>query len=374
MAETIELARQLIKKKSVTPEDGGCQQFIAEYLAPFGFQANHLGFGDVKNLWASTSGTGPLLAFAGHTDVVPPGPDDQWTHAPFDATVDEGYLYGRGAADMKSSIAAMMVATKRVMATHELKGRLAFLITSDEEGPAVNGTVKVIEYLKETNNPIDWCIVGEPTSTSRLGDVVKNGRRGSLNGRLTVKGKQGHVAYPHLAKNPVHLFAAALGELTDQTWDSGNEFFPPTTFQVSNLNSGTGVENVIPGELHGQFNFRFSTELTAEKIKTIVHKILDSHDLNYDISWRLSGNPFITGKGRLVEATRSSIANVCGIATELSTSGGTSDGRFIAPTGTEVVELGPVNATIHQIDERVSCDDLLLLTDLYESIIIDLLT
>jgi len=356
MAETIELARQLIQKESLTPEDSGCQH------------------GDVKNLWATTPGAGPLLVFAGHTDVVPAGPAEHWTHPPFDAVISDGYLFGRGAADMKSSIAAMMVATKRVIANHKIKGRLGFLITSDEEGPATDGTVKVVEYLSENNTQIDWCIVGEPTSTSQLGDVVKNGRRGSLNGRVTINGKQGHVAYPHLAQNPVHQFATALLELTRETWDSGNEFFPPTTFQISNLNAGTGVENVIPGELNCQFNFRFSTEVTAEQLKVRVHDILDMHQQDYDISWRLSGNPFITGRGRLVEATSSSIQKICGLTTELSTSGGTSDGRFIAPTGAEVLELGPVNATIHQIDECVSCDDLLLLTDIYENIIIDLLT
>jgi len=374
MADTIELARQLIQKNSVTPEDDGCQQLIANYLAPLGFNSNHLAYGKVKNLWAATEGTGPLLVFAGHTDVVPAGPEEQWTHPPFSATINDGYLYGRGAADMKSSIAAMMVATKRAMANHQLTGRLGFLITSDEEGPAVDGTVKVVNYLQEQNTQIDWCIVGEPTSTANLGDIVKNGRRGSLNGRLTVTGKQGHVAYPHLARNPVHLFAEALTELTSEPWDNGNEFFPPTTFQVSNLNAGTGVENVIPGELTCQFNFRFSTEVTAEQLKARVHELLDTHQLDYDISWRLSGNPFITGRGRLVEATSASIEKICGYSTELSTSGGTSDGRFIAPTGAEVLELGPINATIHQIDECVSCDDLLLLTDIYESIIIELLT
>lgn len=374
MAETIELARQLIQKKSVTPEDGGCQQFIARYLEPLGFESNHLTFGKVKNLWATTTGTGPLLVFAGHTDVVPSGPEDQWKHPPFEAVVNDGYLYGRGAADMKSSIAAMMVAVKRVSAGHNIKGRIGFLITSDEEGPAVDGTVKVVDYLREHDTQINWCIVGEPTSTTKLGDIVKNGRRGSLNGHLTVKGKQGHVAYPHLAQNPVHLFASALHKLTDEIWDNGNEFFPPTTFQISNLNAGTGVENVIPGELSCQFNFRFSTEVTAEQLKSRVLELLDSNHFEYDISWRLSGNPFITGRGRLVEATSYSIEKVCGLTTELSTSGGTSDGRFIAPTGAEVLELGPVNATIHQIDECVSCDDLLQLTDVYESIIVELLT
>ena len=374
MADTIDLAQELIRKKSVTPADDGCQRLIADYLKPIGFNTSHLPFGDVQNLWASTTGAGPLLVFAGHTDVVPSGPEDHWTFPPFDAVISDGYLYGRGAADMKSSIAAMMVACRRVLTTHQINGRIGFLITSDEEGPAIDGTVKVIEHLGQQGTQIDWCIVGEPTSTRRLGDVVKNGRRGSLNGRLTVRGKQGHVAYPHLAQNPVHLFAEALSDLTSETWDQGNEFFPPTTFQISNLAAGTGVENVIPGELNCQFNFRFSTEVTDEQLRQRVHNVLDAHKLDYDIAWRLSGNPFITGRGRLVEATSASIKSVCGIPTELSTSGGTSDGRFIAPTGAEVLELGPVNATIHQIDECVSCDDLLLLTTVYERIIVDLLT
>jgi succinyl-diaminopimelate desuccinylase len=373
MTETVELARQLITKPSVTPADEGCQQLIADYLEPLGFQSSHLQYGVVSNLWATTNGTGPLLVFAGHTDVVPAGPEEQWRHPPFDAVVDNGYLYGRGAADMKSSIAAMMIACRRVLTNNQIKGQLGFLITSDEEGPATDGTVKVVEHLNNIGTSIDWCIVGEPTSTTHLGDIVKNGRRGSLNGRVTVKGKQGHVAYPHLAENPVHLFAGALQELTSEQWDNGNEFFPPTTFQISNLHAGTGVENVIPGELSCQFNFRFSTEVTAEQLKQRVQSVLDAHQLNADISWRLSGNPFITGRGRLVEATSAAIEAVCGRTTELSTSGGTSDGRFIAPTGAEVLELGPVNATIHQIDECVSCEDLEQLTDLYEQIIIKLL-
>lgn len=374
MTETIDLARQLIQENSVTPDQSGCQRLISAYLKDYGFYSNHLAFGEVKNLWSVSPGDGPLLVFAGHTDVVPTGPHEQWTHAPFDAVVKDGFLYGRGAADMKSSIAAMMVASRRVMESHKLNGRLAFLITGDEEGPAVDGTVKVIDYLSDHNTQIDWCIVGEPTSTTQLGDVIKNGRRGSLNGQLSVHGKQGHVAYPHLAENPVHLFANALAELTAEVWDNGNEFFPPTTFQISNLNAGTGVENVIPGELSCRFNFRFSTEVTEEQLKSRVLDILDKYNLDYKLSWRLSGNPFITGKGRLVEATSKAINDVCGLTTELSTSGGTSDGRFIAPTGAEVLELGPVNATIHQIDECVSCDDLLLLTDVYEKIIVELLT
>jgi succinyl-diaminopimelate desuccinylase len=373
MTDTIDLAGQLIREKSVTPDKSNCQSLISTFLKEFGFQTKTLSFGDVDNIWSVSPGDGPLLVFAGHTDVVPTGPYEQWTHPPFDAVVNEGYLYGRGAADMKSSIAAMMVATRRVMQRHTLKGRLGFLITGDEEGPATDGTVKVIDYLNDHGVKIDWCIVGEPTSTAQLGDVIKNGRRGSLNGKLTVHGRQGHVAYPHLAQNPVHLFAEALAELTAEAWDNGNEFFPPTTFQISNLNAGTGVENVIPGELSCQFNFRFSTEVTDEQLKSRVVEILQARNLDYELSWRLSGNPFITNRGRLVDATSKAIETVCGITTELSTSGGTSDGRFIAPTGAEVLELGPINATIHQIDECVSCDDLLLLTDIYEKIIVDLL-
>lgn len=374
MTETIELAQQLIRIKSVTPNDNGCQQLIADYLKPLGFDTEHLPFGEVSNLWSTTAGDGPLLVFAGHTDVVPPGPAEQWSYPPFDAAIDDGYLYGRGAADMKSSIAAMMVACKRVLDKHSIKGRIGFLITSDEEGPAVDGTVKVVDHLVLQKQQIDWCIVGEPTSTRLLGDIVKNGRRGSLNGQLTVRGKQGHVAYPHLAANPVHLFASALKDLTTESWDNGNEFFPPTTFQVSNINAGTGVENVIPGELTCRFNFRFSTQVTAHELQTRVEKILKSHHLDCELTWRLSGEPFITGRGKLVEATAASIKKICGYSTELSTSGGTSDGRFIAPTGAEVLELGPVNETIHQIDECVSCNDLNLLTDVYENILIELLT
>lgn len=374
MSATINLAQALIKQPSVTPADGNCQQIIADYLAPLGFKNKHLPFGDVRNLWSVTEGDGPLFIFAGHTDVVPVGNLDSWTHPPFDATLIDGTLYGRGAADMKSSIAAMMVAVDRVISSHSLNGRIGFLITSDEEGPATDGTVKVVEYLKDEGTAIDWCIVGEPTSTDKLGDIIKNGRRGSMNGQLTVHGKQGHVAYPHLAENPVHLIASALHDLTSASWDNGNEYFPPTTFQVSNINAGTGVENVVPGELTMRFNFRFSTEVTTEELQDRVNKILNKHDINYDLSWRVSGHPFITGRGKLVDATMQAIQNVCGYDTELSTSGGTSDGRFIAPTGAQVLELGPINATIHQVDECVSCADLEKLTDVYTDVLKRLLT
>lgn len=373
MSETIALAQQLIRCESVTPNDAGCQQIIAERLSTLGFKHKHLRFEDVDNLWSATEGDGPLFVFAGHTDVVPTGPLERWTHQPFDAYIDNGQLFGRGAADMKSSIAAMIVAVERVMQQGPIEGRIGFLITSDEEGPAVNGTVKVVDYLEDKNIKIDWCVVGEPTSTSQLGDVIKNGRRGSLNGDLLIRGTQGHVAYPHLGDNPVHRFADALSALTKEKWDSGNEFFPATTFQISNINAGTGVTNVIPGELSLKFNFRFSTEVTAEALKKRVSDLLDEHKLSYDIKWSLSGNPFITGRGSLVNATVEAIQQVCNTNTELSTSGGTSDGRFIAPTGAQVLELGPCNATIHQVDENVSVEELDTLTDVYEQLLKNLL-
>ena len=373
MSETIELAQQLVKCESVTPNDAGCQKIIADRLTPLGFKHTNLRFDDVDNLWAVTEGSGPLFVFAGHTDVVPTGPVDKWTHPPFNAEIHNGLLYGRGTSDMKSSIAAMIVAVERLMEKSSINGRIGFLITSDEEGPAVNGTVKVIEYLKDNNIKIDWCVVGEPTSTDKLGDVIKNGRRGSLNGDLTVKGRQGHVAYPHLGDNPVHKFADSLAALTSEVWDTGNEFFPATTFQISNIHAGTGVTNVIPGEMSVKFNFRFSTEVTAEDLKQRVTGILDAHKLDYDLHWNLSGNPFITGRGELVNATVDAIQKVTGTTTELSTSGGTSDGRFIAPTGAEVLELGPCNATIHQIDEHVTVEELDTLTDVYEVLLKNLL-
>ncbi len=373
MSTTIDLAQQLIRCESVTPNDAGCQKIIADRLSNVGFHHENLRFEDVDNLWSVTQGEGPLFVFAGHTDVVPTGPLENWTHPPFAANIHEDYLFGRGAADMKSSIAAMVVAVERVLEKGNINGRIGFLITSDEEGPAVNGTVKVVEHLENNKIKMDWCVVGEPTSTDHLGDIIKNGRRGSLNGHLLVKGKQGHVAYPHLGINPIHEFSNALSALTQEQWDNGNEFFPATTFQISNLQAGTGADNVIPGDLSVRFNFRFSTEVTAEELKERVINILDASNLNYEINWRLSGNPFITGRAELVQATVAAIKKVCNTEAELSTSGGTSDGRFIAPTGAQVLELGPCNATIHQVDECVSVSDLDKLTDVYEELLRQLL-
>jgi succinyl-diaminopimelate desuccinylase len=375
MSDTLELSKQLIARPSVTPEDAGCQVLLAERLARLGFQIENLRFGEVDNLWARRGDRGPLFVFAGHTDVVPPGPLEAWWFPPFEPTVQDGILYGRGAADMKSSLAAMVIATERFVATHpEHAGSIGFLITSDEEGPAIDGTVRVVEWLLARDQHIDWCLVGEPSSTDKLGDVIKNGRRGSLGATLTVHGKQGHVAYPHLARNPIHAFAPALQELVGLEWDQGNEFFPPTTFQVSNIHAGTGATNVIPGELGVLFNFRFSTEVTENELREKVEAVLDRHHLDYDIEWSLSGQPFLTAAGELVDATRSAVQDVCGYAPQLSTSGGTSDGRFIAPTGAQVVELGPLNATIHQVNEHVAVADLELLSRIYEKILEKLLT
>jgi succinyl-diaminopimelate desuccinylase len=371
---TITLAQDLIRRSSVTPEDKGCQALLAERLAPLGFRAEPMNFGEVSNLWLRRGNKGPVFAFAGHTDVVPTGPESKWSHPPFAAEIHEGMLHGRGSCDMKGSIAAMVTACERFIDKHpDHHGSIAFLITSDEEGPAVDGTVKVVEELESRNEKIDWCLVGEPTSSTTVGDVIKNGRRGSLGARLIVKGKQGHVAYPHLAINPIHRFAPALAELTRQEWDQGNDFFPPTTFQISNINAGTGATNVVPGELEALFNFRFSTEVTDAELRQRVEDILDAHDLEYDIEWNLSGNPFLTPEGELVDAMVAGIEKVMGIRTELSTSGGTSDGRFIAPTGAQVVELGPLNATIHQVDERVNVQELDNLSAIYEHILEELL-
>lgn len=374
LSNTLLLAQKLIQQKSVTPEDATCQEIIMAHLAPLGFSSETMQFEEVTNLWARKGNTGPVLAFAGHTDVVPTGPLDQWTYPPFDAVIHKGMLHGRGAADMKGSLAAFITACERFITKHpKHKGSIAYLITSDEEGPAKNGTVKVVETLEARNEKMDWCLVGEPSSTKVLGDVIKNGRRGSLNGKLTIKGKQGHVAYPHLANNPIHLVTPALDELCKISWDEGNEFFPATSFQITNYNSGTGATNVIPGTVEILFNFRFSTELTADELKHSVHTILDKHQLRYDLEWNLSGEPFLTPAGPLVEAAVKAIQNIKGIDTELSTSGGTSDGRFIAPTGTQVLELGPLNATIHQIDEHVSVQDLDDLSKIYEAILVELL-
>ena len=375
MSDTLELARQLIARPSVTPEDGGCQPLLAERLRALGFHVEHLRFGEVDNLWARYGDAAPLFVFAGHTDVVPTGPVEQWRSPPFEPTVENGQLTGRGAADMKSSLAAMVVACERLLATRPgLKGSIGFLLTSDEEGPAVDGTVKVVETLQARGEHIDMCLVGEPSSTNTVGDVIKNGRRGSLSGELVIHGKQGHIAYPHLADNPIHRFAPALAELSAEVWDQGNDFFPPTRFQLSNIHAGTGANNVIPGELHAQFNLRFSTEISEQAIRRRVHAILDRHNLDYELKWTLSGLPFLTAEGTLVDAAQAAISKVCGFEARLSTAGGTSDGRFIAPTGAQVVELGPVNASIHQIDEHIDIAQLDTLTDIYETLLRQLLT
>jgi succinyl-diaminopimelate desuccinylase len=372
---TLALTKQLIAKQSVTPMDEGCQQLMIEHLQKIGFEIESLRFGDVDNFWAIRGDAGPILCFAGHTDVVPSGPASSWSQPPFEPTVVDGQLYGRGAADMKGSLAAMLVAVERFVTEHpDHSGRIAFLITSDEEGVATEGTVKVVQWLQDQQITPDYCLVGEPSSTAKCGDVIKNGRRGSLGCTMTVKGVQGHVAYPHLGRNPIHLAAPALNELASESWDQGNEFFPATSFQISNINGGTGATNVIPGELQVIFNFRFSTEVTDGQLRQRTEAILDKHGLDYELEWNLSGQPFLTPEGKLVEAAVASIKQVTGIDTELSTAGGTSDGRFIAPMGTQVVELGPINATIHQIDENTNVAELDVLTDIYQAVLQRLLT
>ena len=374
MSDTLELAKQLIARQSVTPDDAGCQKLIEDRLSKLGFTPRTLTFDDVTNLWITKGTAKPLFVFAGHTDVVPTGPAEQWISPPFEPTIKDGDLYGRGAADMKGSIAAFITALERFIGNYpEHQGSIGLLITSDEEGPSINGTVKVIETLNKEKTQIDWCLVGEPSSSNHVGDVIKNGRRGSLGAELTIYGKQGHVAYPHLASNPIHLASAAIKELSETIWDQGNEYFPPTTFQISNYNSGTGATNVIPGEANLIFNFRFSTASTEQGLKERVEKILDGHNLKYDIKWTLSGNPFLTEKGTLVTAIVDAIKTVTGKESELSTAGGTSDGRFIAPTGAQVVELGPRNATIHQINEHVGVEELDKLSAMYEHTLINLL-
>jgi len=376
LSPTLQLACDLIRRPSVTPVDADCQAQMMRRLEQVGFALEPMRIEDVDNFWA-THGTqdGPVLCFAGHTDVVPTGPLQAWTHQPFEALIDEqGMLCGRGAADMKGSLASMVVASERFVRDYpDHRGQVAFLITSDEEGPADHGTKAVVERLRARQQRLDWCIVGEPSSTSLLGDVVKNGRRGSLGATLTVRGKQGHVAYPHLARNPIHLAAPALAELAAEHWDAGNAFFPPTSFQISNLNAGTGATNVVPGELTALFNFRFSTESTVEGLQQRVAAILDAHQLDWSIDWSLSGLPFLTEPGDLLDAVAASIHAVTGRQTQPSTSGGTSDGRFIATLGTQVVELGPVNATIHQVDERILASDLELLTEIYYQTLVRLL-
>ena len=374
MSETLELAKSLISKASVTPDDKGCQSIMIERLKKIGFEIHPLKFGDVDNFWATRGNGGPLFAFAGHTDVVPAGNEDAWNTSPFEPTIKDGFLYGRGAADMKGGLASMVTATENfVKENPNHNGTIAFLITSDEEGVAINGTVKVMDYLKENNQKIDFCLIGEPSSTNITGDVIKNGRRGSLNGEINVQGQQGHVAYPHLAQNPIHLIAPALSELCKQEWDNGNEYFPATSFQISNVHSGDGVTNVIPGEAKVMFNIRYSTETTKEELKSKVHEILDQHKLDYSVDWSHSGYPFLTPKGELVSACISAVKEIKEITPELATSGGTSDGRFIAQEGTQVVELGPVNATIHQVNESVLVQDLEDLSRIYSKVLTKIL-
>lgn len=371
---TLQLACDLIRRASVTPDDAGCQSLMISRLEAMDFRVFRLRFGEVENFWAVRGESGPLLAFAGHTDVVPSGDTAQWQSPPFEPQVRDGFLYGRGAADMKGSLAAMVVACENFIARHpDHPGRIGFLITSDEEGPAVNGTVKVVEWLEQRQEKMAWCIVGEPSSTAQLGDVIKNGRRGSLGGELIVKGVQGHIAYPHLADNPIHRLAPALTALVNEVWDQGNRFFPATSFQISNIQGGTGATNVIPGEVRMLFNFRFSTEVTDALLRQRTCALLDAFELDYRIDWSLSGQPFITEEGDLVAATQAAIRDVTGRETQLSTSGGTSDGRFIAPTGAQVIEVGPLNDTIHKIDERVNVADLDQLAAIYQNILTRLL-
>lgn len=364
----IELAQQLIKRPSLSPSDEGCQQLMIERLQAIGFTVEAMDFEDIQNFWA-WRGEGQTLAFAGHTDVVPTGDEKRWDNPPFEPAIRDGMLYGRGAADMKGSLAAMVVAAERFVAANpNHRGRLAFLITSDEEASATHGTVKVVEALMARNERLDYCLVGEPSSTERVGDVVKNGRRGSITANLHIHGVQGHVAYPHLADNPVHRAMPALNELVAIEWDRGNEFFPPTSMQIANVQAGTGSNNVIPGDLYVQFNFRFSTELTDAMIKQRVEELLERHQLNYSIEWRLSGQPFLTSRGALVDAVVNAVEHYSELTPQLLTTGGTSDGRFIAQMGAQVVELGPVNATIHKVNECVNAADLQLLSRMYQRI------
>ncbi len=370
MTPTLDLAIDLISRPSVTPHDEGCQALLVEQLAPLNFKAEPMRFGDVDNLWLRRGTQSPVFCFAGHTDVVPTGPLEAWESHPFKPEIRDGLLYGRGAADMKGSIAAFTVACQNFVREYpDHQGSIAFLITSDEEGPSINGTVKVVEVLEQRQEKIDWCLVGEPSSSCCVGDVVKNGRRGSLNGVLTVIGQQGHVAYPQLAINPIHQVAPALAELVSIEWDKGNEFFPSTSFQISNIKGGTGANNVIPGTVTIEFNFRFSTEQTEQGLRQKVETLLNQYGFTYDLIWTLSGNPFLTPHGELVSAGIKAIEAVNGLQTELSTSGGTSDGRFIAPTGAQVMELGPVNKTIHKVNECVAIADLEALTVIYQRIL-----
>ena len=364
---TLELARELVRRPSITPDDAGCQALLAEHLRPLGFRTRPMPFGAVSNLWARRGIEPPLFVFLGHTDVVPPGPEDAWTTPPFDPVLRDGFLHGRGAADMKGSLAAMVTACERFTARRpEPRGSIAFLVTSDEEGPAEDGTRRVLDGLADS---IDWCVVGEPSSDERAGDTIKHGRRGSLNGRLAVHGVQGHIAYPDRTVNPIHGACAALAEILEIAWDEGSADFPPTRFQVSNVRAGTGAVNVIPGSLEALFNLRYSPALTHTEIMARVESVLDRHAIRWEIEWQHSAAPFLTRGGRLLDAARAAIREVAGIDPLLSTAGGTSDGRFVAPTGAEVIELGPVNATIHQVDERVSSADLDRLSRMYEGIL-----
>ncbi|MBD1391203.1 succinyl-diaminopimelate desuccinylase [Neiella sp. HB171785] len=372
---TIELAKELIARPSVTPLDEGCQELMIERLVKLGFRIEKLHFEDTLNFWARRGDQAPVLGFAGHTDVVPSGDPAKWHTPPFEPTIIDDHLHGRGAADMKGSLAAMIVAVERFIAEHpDHQGSLAFLITSDEEGPFINGTVRVIEHLEQRQEKMTWCVVGEPSSTNHVGDVVKNGRRGSLTGELVVKGVQGHVAYPHLADNPVHKAAPMLAELSSKHWDNGNDYFPPTSFQIANIKAGTGASNVVPGELDVMFNFRFSTESSSSGLVQRVESLIDSYGLDYDLKWTFNGEPFLTDTGKLLDAVRIAIKQVNGQEPELLTTGGTSDGRFIAPTGAQVIELGPCNATIHKVNECVKVTDLIQLTDMYQGIMEHLLT
>lgn len=374
MSPTESLLRELIRRPSVTPDDAGCMDVIAKRLASFGFEAEWIDSGKTRNIWLRKGNQAPLLAFLGHTDVVPPGPLEEWKSPPFEPTERDGFLYGRGAADMKSGIAAFATACERFCENHsEHQGSIALLITSDEEGIATDGTIKVVERLERRNEKIDWCLVGEPSSEQKVGDIIKVGRRGSLCATLRIQGTQGHVAYPHLAENPIHRFAPALATLISEVWDEGNEFFPATSFQVSNINAGTGAENIIPGSLELSFNFRFSTELNEETIKQRVHDTLDRYSLDYRIDWRLSGHPFLTKEAELVEAVQTALHDVTGIRARLETGGGTSDGRFIAPTGAQVIELGPSNESIHKLNEKVRLEDVETLTRIYEKTMENLL-
>jgi len=371
---TLDLARQLIARRSVTPQDAGCLELVEARLKPLGFRCERFSANGVDNLWARRGEKAPLLCLAGHTDVVPTGPLEHWTSDPFTPTIRDGVLYGRGAADMKTSIAAFVTAIEGFLAEHpDHLGSIAVLFTSDEEGPAIDGTVKVVNALRDRGEKLDYCVVGEPTCVARLGDTIKNGRRGSLSGNLVVKGVQGHVAYPQLARNPVHEFGPALTELAQAKWDEGNEFFPPTTWQISNLNAGTGANNVIPGEMHVKFNFRFSTASTLESLQTRVVGILDKHGLKYDLEWRYDGRPFLTKPGDLVDAVGRAIQSVTGIETKISTTGGTSDGRFLADICPQVIEFGPTNATIHKVNECIRVDEIEPLRRIYQQILVNLL-